>query len=747
VPITHNLLTKKLRSKWTQVYIGLFCTIIVFLADVVDVSLINYLIDQLDNRIYDQIVQLNWHPHYHNPQVVIIDIDNNSVQKEGRWPWPRNKMAQLVNKLKQSGVVTIGLDIVMAEPEVNYAVGLKEELKSLKYQFSPNQKQLPALLDEIASKVDNDQIFAQSLLDHNIVLGFLFHNDQVVKKGVLPPSLTYPNGQTLYRGDLDLYQFSGYNGCLELFLNAAKQAGSVTNLPDFDGSVRHGLAISSYNNHLYPSLALATAMNYLMVDHVQLQIYDNKLWGIQLGSIFVPTNEYGQILIPFWGPPGTLNYYSATDIMQGNFNPKDLQGAIAIVGSTIILLADLHQSPFSLSFPGVEMVGNMVQGMVSQQLIAPYNWDTWHGRIYLLLVGLLFTIIFSFVGVTGMLILAPLSILFILGASVYLFTSKSLYVPLAYVLILITLQTLVNYGYLFMIERKQKRKINQLFGQYVPQEYVKALIEIPDQSSMEGQERNMTVQFGDIRDFTSISEGLEASEVKRLLNNFFTPITEIIFSFHGTIDKYVGDMIVAFWGAPINDEEHAYHAVLASLKIIDRLTEINTKLGENNLPQVRIGLGLASGLMNVGDMGSEFRRAYTVIGDTVNLASRLQDLTKFYHADILVSDSTRAGLDHFVWRTVDKITVKGRKTGLIIYQPLGPQTEITPEVLAELDEYHGALEDYYARNWSSAEKKFDMLKTKSPEMYLYKLYLERIKEFLVNPPGEYWTGIYVHLQK
>lgn len=742
-----ELLLQKLRFKWTQVYLGLFCTAFIFLANVIHLPLVSFLINRLDNRIYDQIVQLNLRPHQQNPQVVIIDIDNKAVQKEGRWPWPRNKMAALITKLKQNGVVTIATDIVMAEPEVNYALGLKAELQTLESKLTKNQQQLPLLLDEVAPQVDNDQIFANSLLDHNVVLGYLFHNDQSVAKGVLPPSLTYPNGRTIYRGDLDLYQFTGYNGCLELFFKASTQAGAVTNLPDADGTVRHGLMLASYNNQLYATLSLATAMNYLLVDHATLKLYDNKLYGIQIGAVFVPTNESGQVLIPFWGQPGTLTYYSAADIMQGTFNPTDLQGAIAIIGSTMILLADLHDSPIAQSFPGVEMVGNMVQGIVGQQLVASYDWNTNHGRLYLLFVGLFFALLFSFVGVSGMLVLAPISILAILAVSVYLFVSKSLYVPLACVLILIILQTIVNYGYLFIMERKQKRKINQLFGQYVPEEYVKELIEFPDQYSMEGQERNMTVQFSDIRNFTGISETLGASDVKRLLNTFFTPITEIIFSFRGTIDKYVGDMIVAFWGAPINDEEHAYHALMASLKMIKQLPEINAKMMKQGLPEVNIGIGLATGLMNVGDMGSEFRRAYTVLGDTVNLASRLQDVTKFYHVNILVSDGTRAGQEQFAWRTVDKITVKGRKTGLTIYQPLGLVTEISADVLAELDEYHRALDDYYACNWSSAEKKFDMLKSKSPDIYLYQMYLQRINAFKERAPDENWDGIYIHLHK
>ncbi|CAM4454913.1 MAG: hypothetical protein LEGION0403_FIIPPAGN_01267 [Legionella sp.] len=742
-----QFLPKILKSKLAQFSLGLFCTAFIFLADVIHLPLVSFLIDQLDDRVYDQIVQLNRRPHLPNPKVVIIDIDDRSVQKEGRWPWPRNKLAELINKLKGAGVVTIGMDMVMAEPEVNYAIGLKNELLPLVAKLPPNQQQLPALLESIAPHVDNDRIFAHSLLEHNVVLGFLFHNDQVVKKGALPSPLTTPNNALIYRGDMPLYQFAGYNGCLPLFLEAATQAGSVANLPDSDGSVRHGLMIASYDNKLYATLSLAIAMNYLMVEHPILTTTDGELSGIQIGAVFIPTNSRGQILIPFWGLPGTLPYYSATDIMQGNFNPEELQGAIAVIGSTMILLADLHQSPVAQSFPGVEMVGNMVQGIVGQQLVTQYNWHTTSARLYLLLLGFFFSCVFAFVGVTGMLILAFIGILATLAISVYLFVAKNLYVPLAFILVLITLQTVANYGYLFIMERRQKRKINQLFGQYVPEQYVKELIDSPEQYSMDGEERNMTVQFSDIRNFTSISESLEASNVKRLLNTFFTPITEIIFSFRGTIDKYVGDMIVAFWGAPMVDEDHAYHAVMASLTMINSLPGINEKMVAMGLPAVNIGVGLATGLMNVGDMGSEFRRAYTVLGDTVNLASRLQDLTKFYHVNILVSDGTHAADDRFVWRPVDKIRVKGRKTGLVIYQPVGLGTEVDDAVVVELEEYQAALDDYYARNWSSAEKKFDILKNKSPEIYLYQMYLERIKGFQVEPPAEDWSGIYVHLHK
>lgn len=743
----HYFSPKAMKSKWTQILLGFFWVALIFLADVIQIPLLSSFITQLDYRTYDQVVQLNWRPHQTIPRVVIIDIDNKSVQQEGRWPWPRDKMADLINKLKQNGVVTIATDIVMAEAEVNYAIGLKDELNKLILQLSPEQKQLPNLLEQIAPKVDNDRILAQALMDHNVVLGFLFHNDKQIRKGVLPLPLTNPEGKQLCRAHLPLYQFSGYNGCLPLFLNASTQAGAVTNVPDLDGTIRHGLMLASYDNKLYPTLAFATAMNYLMAQHISLKTHGQQLYGIQMGNVFIPTNSHGQILIPFWGQIGAQNYYSATDIIRGKINADELQGAIAIIGSTIILLADLHQSPVAQSFPGVEMVGNMVQGIVGQQLVSEFDWNTNKGRVYLVLLGLVFTFLISFLSVSRMLIFAVMCIIAIRVLSIYLFVAKSVYIPIALILTLIVLITITNYAYLFIIERRQKRKINQLFGQYVPEDYVKELIESPDQYSMEGQERNMTVLFSDIRNFTGVSETLDASAVKRLLNAFFTPITEIIFSFRGTIDKYVGDMIVAFWGAPIHDEEHASHAIVCALTIAKQLPEINVTMQEKDLPKVNIGIGLATGMMNVGDMGSEFRRAYTVIGDTVNLASRLQDLTKFYQVTILVSDGTRAGQDHFVWRVIDKITVKGRKSGLIIYQPLGAVGEVSEEVLTELEEYHRALDEYSAQNWSSAEKKFTALKTKFPNVYLYQMYHERIKAFMETPPPEHWDGVYMHQHK
>ena len=742
-----HFVTRLIQKKRLEISLGLLCTILIILIPIFHIPIASSLLNQANAYIYDHIIQLNLRPHTENPKVVIIDIDERSVQTEGRWPWPRDKMADLLNKLKQEGVVTIGMDIVMSEAEINYALGLKDKLQQTTSPVVADEKQLLLTLNKIAPHVDNDKTFVHQLVDHNTVLGFLFHYDSAVKKGVLPPPLSDTNGTLIQANKLSIYNFQGYNGSLKAFIDASGKAGFVTNLPDKDGTVRHALVVANYNSQLYPSLALATAMNYLLVDKVSLLVNKGGLYGVKLDENVIPTNSLGQILLPYWGKPGTLSYYSATDVLKNKIPAKELEGCIAIIGSSMTLLADLHQSPVAQLFPGVEMVGNMIEGILGQQLVTPYNWNTGYGIAYYLLFGTLFAFLFAFSGVYGKIIIALASIVIILVAEVWLFAFKNLYVTSAIFLLIIIVQALVNYIYSYIVESRKERKISQLFSQYVPKDYVKELINSTAEYSMEGQTLTMTVQFADIRNFTTVSETLDANGVKHLLNTFFTPITEIIFQHRGTIDKYVGDMIVAFWGAPLQDDDHAYHAILSSIIIFQKLPEINAKMIEQSLPVVNIGVGLATGLMNVGDMGSEFRRAYTVLGDTVNLSSRLQDLTKFYQVDILVNDMARSGQEAFLWRRIDKVTVKGRKTALIIYQPICLLNNASTTLQEEVREYEVALDYYYAQKWSSAETAFGTLRKQYPLTYIYQLYLERITEFKRSPPPENWDGVYKHSHK
>lgn len=742
---------KRIKKKRIQLVVGMLITCFVLVLVRTNVPVITPGITMLNHLIYDRMVSLYLRKDIRPVRVVIVDIDERSVKVEGRWPWPRDKFAALLTRLQQAKVVTAGLDIVMSEPEINYAIGLKDKLKQLGPSAANYAAALPALLDKIAPLIDNDTLLVKVLAGYDVVLGFLFHDENDVKKGQLPPPLTDEKGQPFSANEYTIHSFNGYNASFADFINASKHGGFVSNLPDSDGAVRHGLTVAAYDGRLYPSLALAVAMRYLLVDHLQLMSkqYGGKkhLYGLQLDGAFIPTNEKGEVYIPFWGGPKTLEYYSATDVLNGAVDANALAGAVVIVGSSMILLADLHDSPVATLFPGVEMVGNLVTGIAGQQIIAPYEWQEPSGLVILAVVGLFLVVLLPFLSVSRMFFVSTMSLVGILGMTLFCFVYQATYVPAGYLLVLLFCLTALNYIVEFINVKRQKSQINQLFGQYVPEQYVKGLLESPELYTMEGKTREMTAFFTDIRGFSGLSEGLDASGVKRLLNTFFTPLTEIVFNHQGTIDKYVGDMVVAFWGAPIDDPLHATHAITASLAIFKKLPAINETMIASGLPAVNIGIGLGSGLMNVGDMGSAFRRAYTVLGDTVNLASRLQDLTKFYHLPILTNDGCRAGQDGFLWYTVDKVAVKGRKQASMIYHPICAVSEGTDALRQEIEDYERALADYYAKAFVSAKQQFEALREQHPTVYLYQMYLERIAEFELTPPPDDWDGVFVQLHK
>ncbi|KTD11631.1 guanylate cyclase [Legionella gratiana] len=706
---------------------------------------------RINGLIYDYLSKLSLHKKKEFPRVVIIDIDDYSVQREGRWPWPRDKMAILLNNLKILGVKIIAFDIVFSDIEKNYAQSLKEKIAQLPFAQKETQQQVMHLLSEIEPYVDNDQNFASTLSNNNAVLGYLLHYDAEVKKGSLPRPLLHQNGKPIDATNYIVPKFLGYNGILPLFLQASPHAGFVSNIPDLDGVIRHGSLLGNYANKLYANIALTAVMHYLSTDHVKLMTHvrhgQELLDGIVIKDIFIPTNHKGQILIPFWGLPGTIDYYSASDVIQNKLPRNALAGSIAVVGSTMVLLADLHQTPLSQTFPGAEVNANIITAILTQEVLVEFNWNTLKGILTISALGGILVILFPFCSPILLLLFYFFSLTVISGVSFLLFNYQHIFIAPAVIFLLTTLLAIINFSYDFILEKRQKNKIKELFGQYVPPSYVKRLTDFSENYSIEGETREMTVFFADIRDFTTLSEDLEAKEIKRLLNEFFTPITDIIFNHKGTIDKYVGDMIMAFWGAPLQDNEHCYHAISAALTINNNLEEINKKLLQMDLPYIRIGMGLATGLMDVGDMGSEFRRSYTVLGDTVNLASRLQDLTKYYQIPILVNESPQMKSTPFLWRLVDQITVKGRHIPLKIYEPLGYRQDAPPELLTELHEYEQGLTCYYAQDWEKAKEQFIKLLSRAPERHLYQIFLSRINDFSQKPPPKDWNGVFVHTQK
>jgi adenylate cyclase len=298
----------------------------------------------------------------------------------------------------------------------------------------------------------------------------------------------------------------------------------------------------------------------------------------------------------------------------------------------------------------------------------------------------------------------------------------------------------LNMSYGYFVEARGKRQITGLFGQYVPPELVDEMAKNPEHFSMEGESREMTVLFTDVRGFTTISEAFEPRELSQLMNEFLTPLTEVIYRYRGTIDKYMGDAIMAFWGAPLPDPQHPRQAVLAALEMQQAMRRLAPEFKARGWPEIRVGVGLNSGRMSVGNMGSRVRLAYTVMGDAVNLASRLEGITKQYGADIIVGENTRNAVPDVVFRELDRVRVKGKDVAVPIYEPVGLAGEVDQARLDELKLFGQALRLYRAQDWDRAELQLINLQQRHPEVHLYSVYLERIAQLRARPPGGGWDG-------
>ena len=398
-------------------------------------------------------------------------------------------------------------------------------------------------------------------------------------------------------------------------------------------------------------------------------------------------------------------------------------------------------------YPGVEVHANLISGFLDQTIMHKPDIVLAISVLTVLLLGVPFAIMLPRLSALGSTIaVASVSILLI-AVNLYAWRSQHFVLNVAAPVMMLALLYLLNMAWGFFMETRSRRLITGLFGTYVPKELVAEMSKNPEEYSMRGESRDMTVLFSDVRNFTSISEGLTPEGLKDMMNAYLTEMTQVVQEKRGTIDKYIGDAIMAFWGAPLADAEHAVHAVEASLSMQKRMRAIETDFVKHGWPILHIGVGLNCGEMNVGDMGSKFRRAYTVMGDAVNIGSRLEGLTKEYGIGILVSENMVKAAQGFVYREIDKVVVKGRQEGLSIYEPIGKVGEVGETALQEIDRFHKALELYRKQKWDDAQSALKTLQYAAPDSKLYKVYLKRIEHFRGNTPGPAWNGTWVFTTK
>jgi adenylate cyclase len=677
-------------------------------------------VQRLDDMSYD--VQLRTgltKPKNKDSAVVIVDIDDKSLKEQGRWPWPRNKLADLITKIQNLGAVVIALDITFPEPEPNMAASVLAKL--------PANTAATDLLQKLLPDFDYDQMLAQSFQRGDTILGMTFHDfPNTVTGAPLTPIMTLKPSEARL---LSLPSMEGYTNNIPLLNRAAKSTGFINAFADSDGIIRHSTLLMRYKNGIYPSLALEAARDYLLSD-IKLDLFqtDNLIVinAIQLGKQIIPTDIGGRVLIPFRGPAGSFPYISATDILNNKLAAGALTNKLVFLGTSAFGLGDLQTTAVGTAYPGVEIHANIAEGILTNHFPYQPTWLLGAQLVFIIILGLLLTVLFAFLSARWLVFFAiTIPILFIMTNS-WIFDKTAIVVSTAIPIALTISLAAINMGLGYLLESRRRGHLKNIFGQYLAPAYIEELLKHSNKSSsLAGESREMTVLFSDIRNFTTLSEKMAAAEIKTALNLFFTPMTKIIFDCHGTIDKYVGDMIMAFWGAPLVDPDHAKHAITAALAMQTKVKELRPIFIERGLPELNIGIGLNTGLMNVGDMGSEFRRAYTVIGDTVNLASRLEALTKYYGVGIIVGEQTQANQPDFIFRKLDYVRVKGKEVAVTIYEPLCTRQEATPELLKEVALYEQALSCYFNRQWQMAIDLFKSLVEKYPQSRLYSIYLER----------------------
>jgi adenylate cyclase len=705
-------------------------------------------IDQLDNIIYDARLRLTM-PRKGDPRIVILDIDEKSLGQIGRWPWSRNVMALLTDKLfDKYHVQLLGFDVIWAERDVSSGIDVfddfaKGELKSNDGYQTTYRRRRPGL--------DYDALFAASLKGRPVVLGYYFSGERgAVKANAIPPPVL-PAG-TFPAKSVRFARWHGYTGNLPAFAANAASAGHFNPLVDDDGVVRRVPMLLEFEGAYYEPLSIAMVRTLLALEtgtkpdvepvfSESAGSYSGVEW-LKVGPYAIPVDEEAAALVPYQGPKGTLRYVSLSDVLAERVPPERLEGKIALLGTTAPGLQDLRSTPVGSVYPGVEVHANMISSILSGNTKQKPAYTRGAEVILVLLGGVVLSLLIPALPAGWSTVATLAGFGMITGFNFMLWSEADIVLPLAASVLMTAFLYTMNMSYGYFFESRSKRQFKELFGQYVPPELVDRMAADPRKYSMEPRAAELTILFSDVRGFTSISEALKPGELREYINEYLTDMSGIIRSkYNGTLDKYIGDAIMAFWGAPIDDPQHARNGVLAAMVMQRECAVLNERFTARNWPPLKIGVGLNTGSVRVGDMGSKVRRAYTVMGDPVNVASRLEARTKYYGVGILVGEATRYAVKDVLFREIDRIKVKGKEEALTIYEPLGFESDVSDAARQELKLWDLALQAYRAGDWDVADTTLNRLLAPSPERVLYRLYSERVAAFRAAPPPANWNGI------
>jgi adenylate cyclase len=720
-----------------------------------------------------------------DPRIIIVDVDQESQEQLGRWPFPRIHFAHLLDALREDGARVVAFDITFSKPDETVL-----PLQELSGDLAAQQKKGRAVSSAVLSTIENkekqynyDQQVAEAIQRFgNVVLGSYFLYTKADLAGVSSQSLDEYANQIAYfpfpqvrplpsaGGEqgrvhaIQLYEDLNFvprgaeaNAAIFTEAVAAKKGVGFFNVfLDADSVVRHVPLAIPYgrdpdraNWDFYASLEVQTVRLYLGLsdEQVALTYGGSGIVGVEFGKQrFVRTDDISRLLVNYRGPVRTYPYVSFANAALKKFPPGTFKDKIVLVGASATGIGDLRATPFGgIDFPGTEIHANVIDNILNQQFIAQGGMQALTDVGFILLFGIPLGIWLAMVQPRWMIL--GLAFLFPFAGIVYWAFLQGWWlnfiVPAVFVLIPnVSLVAL----YRVLIEEQEKRKVRGAFQQYVSPEVIRRLLSDPER--VKPRKTEVTVLFSDIRGFTTISETLDAQTLADLLNGYLTEMTRIIFRHQGTLDKYIGDAVMAIWGAPFDEPNHAERCCLSAVSMLARLSELQVQWRAQDSPVLEIGIGINTGIASVGNMGSSLRHGYTALGDAVNLAARLEGLNKEYGTQILISEFTRRELrdDQFIFREIDFIRVKGKLQPVTIYEILGPRAnENGGEELVAL--FASAREAYKRRDWRAARSAWVTILQRWPDDGPSRVFLARCEEYIAEEPPVAWDGVYAMKHK
>jgi adenylate cyclase len=705
-------------------------------------------VEVLRLRVFDAFQAIQPRPALPQPPVVVVDIDEASMRAVGQWPWPRTVVADMVRRLTELGAVAIAFDVVFAEPDRLSPALIARTLRDLDAQTRAALERLPS----------NDDVLAGAMRASRVVLG------QTAMMQAVPRERDTPATGVAIRGpdpSRFLASFPGLLRNVPVLEEAAIGRGLFTILPEQDGIVRRVPLVMRAEGVIVPTLTLELLRILTGSGAVMLKSDAAGMVSVVLPGFELPTNANGELWLHF-GRHDPGRFISAASLLDGSVRPERVKNKIVLVGTSAIGLLDNKTTPTESSMPGVEIHAQVLESALTRSTLSSPN-NSVVVELLVTIAGALAIIVFApILGAFKLLVFGAVGAAALAATSWYRFSAQSVLLdatfPLAATFSIFATLVFTNYTR----EQLGRNRIRSAFSQYLSPALVEQLAQSPEKLKLGGEDRVMTIMFSDVRGFTTISESFKTDPqgLTALMNRFLTPLTNAILERRGTIDKYMGDAIMAFWNAPLDDPNHERDACAAALDMLERMKALNlVREAEANAAGGRyipldVGIGINTGRCVVGNMGSDLRFDYSVLGDTVNLASRLEGQSKYYGVKIVLGAATAAAATAsglYAVLEIDLIRVKGKIEPETVSTLVGGEQVLKTQQFAALRERHAEmLVAYRAQDWARAAQLSDGCR-QDGELFglagLYALYAQRVAEFEANPPAEGWDGVFTATSK